>query len=403
MTSVELARAVRAPKALSSPIAVRRRRFAFDIADDPAAIEGLWRAFQDEAICSPYQRFDWFHAFAETLAQEQGFVVRVLVLRDEGGHPLMLLPLALRRARAVKLASFIGGKQANFNLPIAASGLSSILGRDELRRLLVEAGRPLGADAFAFLNQPLAWRGEPNALASLGGLPSANEGFKLSLEADAERTLGRTFRGETRKKMRKKLRLLSEIGEVKFRQARRPADVEEILEAFFRQKRRRFQELGIDNPFEGAMQSFIRRASLAGLDAGRPAIELYALSVGERIVATFGGTGDAWRLCGMFNSFDNSEDVTRCSPGELLLSHVIRRQCELGRQVFDLGVGEARYKTSLCDEVEELVDVFLPITTRGAIYAALVQHLVVVKRLVKRTPWALRAAAGLRAMKAILG
>lgn len=185
-----------------------------------------------------------------------------------------------------------------------------------------------------------------------------------------------------------------------FRQARDAADVDAILGAFFQQKERRFRELGIDNPFTGAMQSFLRQGSLAGLDDGRPAIELYALSAGERIVATFGGTGDRWRLCGMFNSFDSTDDVMKCSPGELLLAELIRRQCELGRQVFDLGVGKAAYKTALCDEVEDLIDVFVPVTAHGWLYALTVERLVASKRFIKQTPWALRAANGLRTLKA---
>jgi CelD/BcsL family acetyltransferase involved in cellulose biosynthesis len=400
MSSVELAAPPRA--ALPSSLAVQRRHALTLEVVEPSTSEGLWRSFENEAICSPYQRFDWVLSYAHAMAEEQGFALRSLVLRD-GAHPLLLLPLAVRRQHGVAIASFVGGKQANFNLPITAPGLSTIVGLPELKRLLVQAGRDaLGVDAFMFLNQPLSWRGEPNPLAAFGGCPSANEGFKLSLSANADQTLARAFSGETRKKLRKKTRLLEELGEVRFRQAQDPAQVEMILEAFFRQKQRRFRELGIENPFNGAMQSFIRSGSLVGLDQGRPAIELYALSVGERVVATFGGTGDRWRLCGMFNSFDGGSDVSKCSPGELLLAQLIRRQCELGREVFDLGVGEARYKTALCDEIEQLIDVFVPVTARGRLYAGAVERLVAWKRLVKQTPWALRAVNALRSAKASL-
>src|SRR5919107_4460097 len=102
----------------------------------------------------------------------------------------------------------------------------------------------------------------------------------------------------------------------------------------------------------------------------------------------------------MFNSFDGSADVVRSSPGELLLAQLIRHQCERGRQAFDLGIGEARYKTTLCDETEELVDVFVPVTARGHLYAVTARRLVAWKRFVKRTPWAWRIASVLRTIKA---
>lgn len=398
MSSVEQARAERPPEALSPSGAAIKSR-AFEVVETPADVEALWRSFEDEAVCSPYQRFDWVQSYTAALGLQDGFRVRVLVLRDDGGGPLLVLPLAVRRQHGLAVASFVGGKQANFNLPIAAAGLSATLGVAELRALLLRAGRDLGADAFIFLNQPLSWRGEPNPLALFGGRPSANQGYKLTLAADGDATLARILSGETRKKMRKKERFLGELGEVKFWAAREPGDVDTILDAFFEQKQRRFRNLGIANPFDDATRRFITLGSLAGLDQGRPAIELYALSAGEHMVATFGGAGDRWRLCGMFNSFDNSERFTRSSPGELLLAHLIRRQCEAGRQVFDLGVGQAPYKTAVCNEIEELIDVFVPVTGRGRFYAMAVERLVAAKRLVKETPWAWRAAGALRALK----
>ncbi len=399
MSPVELAEDMPSPKRLPAAPSRSRAR-GLEVVEDLVAVEPLWREFQDEAICSPYQRLDWVRSFADALEAEAGFSTRVLVLRDDADRPLLLLPLALHRRHGMTLAQFVGGKQANFNLPIMAAGASAVLDPAELKHLLVQAGRSLRVDAFVFVNQPLGWREEANPLARFGGRPSANEGFKLTLDGSVDKTMARAFSGETRKTMRKKLRLLSEIGDVRFREARDKGEVEIILNSFFEQKQRRFRAMGVDNPFKGAMCDFLRRATLTGLEGGRPAIELYALSAGERILATFGGTGDRSRLCGMFNSFDSGEDVTRCSPGELLLGHVIGRQCELGRQVFDLGVGEARYKTALCDEVEELIDVLVPVTAQGRLYAMALERFVAAKRFVKHTPWALRAAKALRLVKA---
>jgi CelD/BcsL family acetyltransferase involved in cellulose biosynthesis len=402
MTGFGFADGARISPASSSASAHEAPQPGFEVVEDPAAIEGLWRTFEIEGVCSPYQRFDWVYAFVTALAPRSRLRARVLLLRDESGRPLLLLPLILRRGRGVRIATFAGGKQANFNLPIVARGFASRVAAPDLKTLLLDAGRALGADVFVFVNQPRAWRGEENPLGFLDNVASPSQGFKLTLGPNADQTLARAFSSETRKKMRKKVRLLSELGEQRFLQGRAPEDVETILAAFFEQKDARFREAGIQNPFEGEAQDFIRRACLAGLDRGEPAIELYALAIGERIVATFGGAADRWRLCGMFNSFDNNADVNRHSPGELLLAHIIRVQCERGREVFDLGVGEARYKSSLCDDVEELVDTFLPVTVRGKAYATTIRQLVACKRFVKQTAWTWRAVNLLRALKAAL-
>ena len=84
----------------------------------------------------------------------------------------------------------------------------------------------------------------------------------------------------------------------------------------------------------------------------------------------------------MFVSFEQGE-TARFSPGEILATSIIRRQCELGREVFDLGVGDARYKRSICDQVETLVDMCVGVTARGRVYASLHAGAVGVKRRIK--------------------
>src|SRR5918998_3186228 len=134
MSIVELAEAARPSEAASSLPFVRTRRAGFEVIEALAAVESLWRSFENEAICSPYQRFDWVQSFARALAATEGFGMRVLLVRDGDRRPLLLLPLALRRQHGVTIASFVGGKQANFNLPIAAPGLSAAIQPSELKR-----------------------------------------------------------------------------------------------------------------------------------------------------------------------------------------------------------------------------------------------------------------------------
>jgi CelD/BcsL family acetyltransferase involved in cellulose biosynthesis len=104
----------------------------------------------------------------------------------------------------------------------------------------------------------------------------------------------------------------------------------------------------------------------------------------------------------MFISFDGAAEVARCSPGDLLIARVIAAQCDRGRAVFDLGVGEARYKSSFCGETEELFTLVLPVTAQGRIYAGALRLLVSMKRFVKQTPWAWRAVGVWRATRAKL-
>jgi CelD/BcsL family acetyltransferase involved in cellulose biosynthesis len=369
--------------ALARPAPAAARAFAVEVVHGLAGAEGVWRGLEAEGVGSPYQRFDWQRAYVEAMGS--AFEACVVLVRDSSGRPCLLLPLALARRQGLRIASPVGGKHANYHLPLMAAG-SALPSPSELRALLREAGRALHIDAYAFANLPLAWNGVPNPLTE-GGRPSPSNGYRLALDADGEATLQRALSKDARKKLRQKDKKLRELGPVAHRVARTPGDVDAILAAFLAQKRERFRGTGIPNPFEDeATQTFLRAACLSGLAEGRPAIGLHALAMGERVLAVFGGAVDAARCCGMFTSFDPDPEVARSSPGELLMLDVIRHQCREGRRVFDLGVGEARYKSSLCDEVEELVDAMLPVTARGHLYAVALAGYLRAKRTVKRTP-----------------
>jgi CelD/BcsL family acetyltransferase involved in cellulose biosynthesis len=89
-------------------------------------------------------------------------------------------------------------------------------------------------------------------------------------------------------------------------------------------------------------------------------------------------------------------EIARCSPGEILVSAIIRRECERGRTGFDLGVGEARYKRVFCNEVEQLADNVVGITAPGKLYGAVLTAAIDGKRWFKANPRAMRLLAWMR-------
>jgi CelD/BcsL family acetyltransferase involved in cellulose biosynthesis len=370
-------------------------RVAIEIADSLGAVEATWRAFEREAIASPYQRFDWVQSFAEHM-RESAETLQIVTLRDVLGRPLVILPLVVARRGGLKTASPLGGKHANFNLPLLRPGFGASLQPAEARALLVRIGRALAVDLLVFRNAPLVWADEPNPLTA-GGRASPSNAYKVTLAPDADATLVRVSSGPARKKLRNKERSLAKLGEVGFLEATNEAEVDLILDQLLRQKSLRFRELGIDDPYAStAAQRFVRDACLAGLAEGRPAIALQALTLDGAIIAALGSAADGERLSGMFISFEAVPEIARCSPGEILVSAIIRRECERGRTGFDLGVGEARYKRVFCNEVEQLADNVVGITAPGKLYGAVLTAAIDGKRWFKANPRAMRLLAWMR-------
>jgi CelD/BcsL family acetyltransferase involved in cellulose biosynthesis len=371
---------------------------------DLAAVEGRWRELERSGVCSPYQRFDWISHYAATLSADQGAKTCVLSVQRPGGEPLLLLALSVQFRHGMRIASPMGGKQANYHCPLMAPGIAPALDARTMDGLLRDAGARAGIDIFVLHNLPLAWAGERNPLVLPGATPSPSNAPKAALPAQADAFLNGVGTSESRRKLRRKEAALEGLGKLVYCVARSREDVDGILDAFFRQKNERFRDLGIASPFDDdASRRFIETACLTGLAQGRPAIELHGLSLDGRFIATYGGAVDGRRFSCMFNSFDPTPETARFSPGDVLLMRLIRTQCDLGRSELDLGIGEARYKRLFCKDTEELVDVFLPVTVMGRLYGLALEQLVTGKRYVKQSPALWSSVKAMRAARSKLG
>lgn len=350
-----------------------------------AEAEPVWRALERDTRHSGYQLFDWQERFHHHLGG--GDVACLAVLADGAGRPLALLPLAISSRRGLGVARFIGGKHVNFAMGLWRPAFAGAMTAGAMRRALgdIAAQAPARIDLFRFANQPEAWAGMANPFRLLPYQPSPSFGYHLALATDGDAVLERVVSGDSRRKLRKKEKKLAERGVVAFETASTRDAIERFADTFLSFKAARFRELGIANVFaEPGMRDFIVETACRSLGQAEPALELCALTVGGDPVALFGGTIAQGRYSGMFNAMAAGA-VTRESPGELLLHHLIRHCCSRGLQVFDLGAGEAQYKSNLCDGTDPLFDQFIAVTLRGRAAAAAFGGLAQAKRRIKQS------------------
>lgn len=366
-------------------------------------VEAAWRLLEREAVHTPYQRFDWQRLFHRHLGA--GEAPCLAVLSDSAGTAQALLPLAVRRYGGLSVASFIGGKHANFAMGLWRPGFARRLTAPAVLSILraVAAEAPQGIDLFRLTGQPVRWAGLDNPLSRIAHQPSASFGYHLALGPDADAVLGRVVSSASRRKLKRKERLLAEQGELAFKVASSPEEVVRFVDLFLAWKAARFRALGIADVFDvPGMRDFIVAAALEGLERGDPAVEICALTVGGEPVALFGGTVAAGRFSAMFNAMTPGP-MMRESPGELLLHRLIRHCCARGLAVFDLGAGEAQYKANICDGTDPLFDQFVPMTARGRLAAAALGAAARAKRRVKQSPRLWSLAQRLRRLRAGTG
>jgi CelD/BcsL family acetyltransferase involved in cellulose biosynthesis len=364
------------------------------VSEDIAALEADWRALEASALLTPYQAYDWVRPYVETVGRAEGMAFRFVRIEGGRGELLALLPLVITRRLGTRFAEFIGGKHANYHMALYRPEFAQALDAASVAMLLREIGGEIGGiDALFFVNQPADWQGIANPLALLAAGASPSRAYKLALEpGDCDGTLRRSMSKHARKKLTTKRNRFAEFGPSALVKAESTGEIERVLDAFLAQKAARFAQMGVPDPFAApSVRAFLRQGAL-GAPGRVPAIELYSLDLAGQSVATYVGAVQGRRFSGMATSFDLASEAARTSPGEILLVDLIRLKCQAGVTVFDLGVGEARYKTTICDDKDDLVDTFFPLTAKGHAYARFSAAKRALKRRIKASPLALKLA-----------
>ncbi len=370
---------------------------SYRIHDSVEPARGDWHRLEAEGAHTPYQRLGWSEAYLAHVGVAEGIKPAIAVIHGADGAVLALFPFCVTHARPARIVRFVGGKHANFNMGLFARDAGRLLDAPALAGLFKALHAATGAQTAILENQPRQWQGFANPLAVLPCRDSPEPAYKFSFTNDVAAMLEAKLSPDARRKLKRKERKLGELGAVSFRRAETQEELRRVLDAFFRQKAERFAALGQPDVFaEPGVAAFITAASSVGLEQGNPAIEMYYTAAGERIVATYGAAISPERFCGMFTSFDSSEDVFRWSPGDLMLYHLIGMMSARGLKVFDLGVGEAHYKGGYCDEYEALFDTVMPLSMTGHALSLAYGAAAAAKHRIKASPRALALVNRLR-------
>ena len=372
----------------SRPAIPRARAAAYarvEVLDNFDDAHGAWTEIAARAGASAYQSLAFARAWSETFKTYERVKPMIVVARGEADEVVALLPLGQRLRGAVRIASFLGGRFANYQMGWFLPGHA--WSREDVSRLLREAARAARprVDAFHFIYQPLFWDGAGNPLATLPSRPSPSNAYASELPAQFETWFGAHFSKSTQKKLRKKAKKYETLGQMNHVRANDRETARKFLDAFFAQRRATTALRRQYNEFEEPKNIELMER-LAGLRDAPASMEMHALRAGERIVAVFGGIASANRLSGVIIAHDPTPLVASSSPGEWLVIEVVRDAIERGMTMFDLGVGDARYKKECCEIVEPMFDGAFSVTWLGRLSTPLFLAARNMKKRVKTSP-----------------
>jgi CelD/BcsL family acetyltransferase involved in cellulose biosynthesis len=311
--------------------------------DTLASCAAEWRAFEQAAIATPFQRFGWLEAWQETIGVQENVAPRVL-FGFEGERLAAILPLALEPGRAPRLV-WMGWRWSNYNAPLLApwlaAGAAAELGPSlvpELRRLVPEA-------SYLYLaKQPETIAGLQNPFAA-EAQPDPNPAFMLRLPGEGERRNIRS--SKTRRRIAEKEKRLKTLGPVEYNRIEGADDLARHVGILLGWKAEQLKERGVRSALGTPQAAAFLSAAAERTDSG---VEVHALQLDGKPLAI--------ALCLLtpttlviYQTGYAFDDKARFSPGLLLLTHLLNLALERRLAVFDLSIGREQYKDELCDTV----------------------------------------------------
>ncbi len=363
-----------------------------EIFDGLGAADAAWRKLIElGAIASPYQGYDWVRLWHRHVSPHSGAMPCLIVGFDAANEPMFLWPFVREAFGPFRIATFFGGKHATINMALWRRDTADDFTAADMNAVLARVARMAPDLDFLLLsNQPHRWSDAANPFALLAHHRSTEDNFVLRLGGTSAEILERELSSSTRSRLRNKEKKLQKLKDYRYIRARTAQEVEFQLVSFFAQKAEKFAALRLHNVFaDPGVEDFIRAACHEGLEAGKPVIELHALEGGGEMLALFSGIHDNQRFTSNFNSHTGS-DNSRHSPGLILLQYLVADCADRGFASFDIGPGEARYKSSFCKELEPIFDSVLPLSVRARAVAVPLRLMFRAKSTIKRHPalWA---------------
>lgn len=356
--------------------------FRLAVYDSVEAAEMPWRALEQTAVLTPYQRYDWIKPLLDSRPLDGGRCA-IAIVHDASG-PVALFPFAVVSHLGVKVASIIGSDIGNADWLIMHREAAAQLTPAVLTRLFAEAGGQVGGIDVVVLNsQPASWLGLANPLMGFLHQPAPDHLYIAPVTPEGE--TGRLSHKHFRNIQRGKRRLEETFGPVALRSAGSIEEIARVHATFVEQRNVRFAQMGIPNLFaDDWFVDFFKRAAAVSLGSDRPALRFHALYAGDEIVAT---------ACGAYCGSHYSQYINSTASGPaakysligILLHQLIAELATKGITSIDMGLGDFDYKADWTDK-QEVFDGAIGVTPVGKLAARVILGLRGLKRSVKQNP-----------------
>lgn len=311
-----------------------------------APIAAEWRSFQEDAVGTPFQTYEWV---SNLLAQPDEAHGARFVLGRRGDQLRVLFAVVVHEGRL----SWLGETWNNYNSPLIARDLFDSLTPADVDTLWRDVRGRLGNPVASLLRrQPTLIDGKPNPFAEWARVHEPTGSYSIGLGANWESFYKQLHTKATRRTLKKKRKRLEQGGPLIAKRIEDPALIHEHVLQMLIWKSQQLDADGRRNAFgTAANREIIARFAANHLKKSR----VYALHLnGKPIAISF--LIESERHLILYQMAYLPGPTSRFSPGKLLLDHVIEMGVADGHAVLDLSIGDDLYKREICDRSMELTN-----------------------------------------------
>lgn len=376
-------------------------KYSIAIHNDVEKIETEWRALEEHAWMTPYQKWDLIKAWLDSVGLPDNAQLTIAVV-THSDHVVCILPMMIKPCGFLKVLTWLADAHFNYHGGLYDREFITTLSRNEFDELwqTITASLPR-FDYLEFKQQAREWDGHFSPFDSIDQTPSANATHQLIFpHHDFEQLLNETRSKSTRKRIRNEERRFQREGEL-------VCEVVEGLEAncdylqqLFAQRSARFQELGIKlEANQKDYQAFYENVLINAQKKQDQSAFLMTVKLDDELLAT-GLMLLAQNKCyTMLNSMTNTQR-RQLSPGDLLLRRVLAYCCDHNIKLIDMGAGNDHYKTAWCNHEITLFDSFKAESLLGHVAVPLLRCSNMTKRRIKNSKLAWQFYRKVRAFRA---
>jgi CelD/BcsL family acetyltransferase involved in cellulose biosynthesis len=384
----------------NQPISVAPENLGLSIYEEFAAVESQWRRFERVADCTPFQTFDWLSAWQRQIGRRDGVIPVIAVASFPNGDVAFLLPLGIERKRLARRLCWLGQDVNDYNAPLIARDFSHRVTAEGFRtawnalRARLQREKRLRHDWIELEKMPQTIGGQINPFFHLALASNPSGAHVAQLGTDWKTFYYDKRSSATRRRDRAKRKHLSQFGEVGFVTSADADDSRRTIEILMEQKNRLLAQRGIADMFArpGWREFFI---DVATNPATSHLVHVSRVQIGTTCAAANLGVVFSDTYYHVLASYDDGE-LAHYGPGALHLRELLAYAIGRGFKRFDFTIGDEPYKLEWSDTNVGLGDYTAAARWRG--WLPFCQSIVrrPVKRFIKQTPWAWRAASRLR-------